>query len=151
MACFLPICIENPTFTGLGMKFNSTVNYKFKINLSSCLLERAYNICSSYQSLSKEINNLRRYFCQNGYPVKLVEKQIGRKLDQLYSPPIEPDTVLKQEVYVKIPFMQDLANETLESSLRKLVRKFYPQINLSIIFQNKNSVSGFFNFKDEIP
>ena len=82
---------------------------------------------------------------------KFGRKKIDRKLDQLYSPPIEPDTVLKQEVYVKIPFMQDLANETLESSLRKLVRKFYPQINLSIIFQNKNSVSGFFNFKDEIP
>ena len=133
------------------MKFNSAVNYKFKINLISCLLERAYNICSSYQSLSNEINNLRRYFCQNGYPVKLVEKQIGAKLNQLYSPPIKPDTVPKQDVYVKIPFMHDAANESLDKSLRNLVGKFYPQINLSIIFQNKNSVGSFFNFKDKIP
>ena len=48
------------------------------------------------------------------YPVKLVEKQIGTKLDQLYSLPIKPDTVPKQEVYVKITFMHDSANETLD-------------------------------------
>ena len=135
---------RKPTFTGLGMKFNSAVNYKYKIKLILCLLERAYIICSSYQSLSNEINNSRRYFCQNGYPVKLVEKQISTKLEQLYSPPIKPDTVPKQEVYAKMPFMHDSANETLDSSLRNLVGKFYPQISLSIIYQDKNSVAIFF-------
>ena len=63
---------RKPIFTGLGIKFHGTVNYKFKINLI-CLLERAYDTCSSYQSLSEEINNLRRYFCQNAYPVRLVK------------------------------------------------------------------------------
>ena len=39
------------TFIELGMKFSSAVNFKFKIYLISCLLERTYNICFSYQSL----------------------------------------------------------------------------------------------------
>ena len=43
------------------------------------------------------------------------------------------------------------ANETLENGLQNLVGKFGPQINLSIIFQNKNSVGSFFNFKDKMP
>ena len=63
---------------------------------------------------------MRRYFCQNGYPVKLVEKQIGTKLTS-NSPSIKPDTVPKQEVYVKIPFIHDSASETLDSSLQNLV------------------------------
>ena len=45
--------------------------------------------------------------------------------------------------------MHDSANETLGSSLRNLVGKFYLQINLSIIFHIKNSVGSFFNFKDK--
>ena len=43
------------------------------------------------------------------------------------------------------------SNETLDSSLRNLVGKFYPQINLYIIFQSKNSIGSFLNFKDKIP
>ena len=41
--------------------------------------------------------------------------------------------------------MHDSANETLDSSLRNLVGKFYPQISLSIIYQDKNSVAIFFS------
>ena len=81
---------------------------------------------------------MRRYFWKNGYPVKLVENRIGTKLKQLYSPLFKPDTVHEQEAYVKVPFMHDSTNETLDSSLRNLVGKFYPQKNLSIIFQNKS-------------
>ena len=47
--------------------------------------------------------------------------------------------------------MHDSANETLDSSLRNLVGKFDPQINLSLISQNKNSVGRFINFKNKIP
>ena len=39
----------------------------------------------------------------------------------------------------------DSANETLDSSLQNLVGKIYPKINLSNIFQSKNSVGSFFN------
>ena len=41
--------------------------------------------------------------------LKLVEKYIGTKLDQLYSTPIKPDTVPKQEIYVQISFNHDSA------------------------------------------
>ena len=51
----------------------------------------------------------------NRISVKLVEKYIGTKLNQLYSPSIKPDTVPKQEVYVKLPFMRYSADETLET------------------------------------
>ena len=39
--------------------------------------------------------------------------------------------------------MHDSAKETLDSSQRNSEGKFYPQINLSVIFGNKNSVCSF--------
>ena len=69
---------------------------------------------------------MRRYFCQDEYPVRMVEKHIGTKLNQLYSPQIKPNTVSKKEIYVKISFMHNSAYETLDSSLRNLIGNFYP-------------------------
>ena len=39
----------------------------------------------------------------------MAQKRIGTKLKQLYSPPIKPDTVPKQEIYVQISFNHDSA------------------------------------------
>ena len=74
--------------------------------------------------MSKELTNLHRYFCQNGYPVNLIEKHIGTMLNQLYSTPIKSNTSPNQETYVKIPFMHESAYETSDSSLWNLVGKF---------------------------
>ena len=44
---------RKPTFTGLGMKFHSFRFHILKINLIHCLIERAYNISSSFLALHK--------------------------------------------------------------------------------------------------
>ena len=120
---------RNPTFTGLGRNWIA----QEIINLNSIWYHAYWKelipICSSYQSLSKEIKYLLRYFCQNGYPVKLAEKQIGTKWDQLYLPPIKPDTVPEQEVYIKIPFMHDSAPTVCRRKLLSGVGIFFYKEN----------------------
>ena len=46
--------------------------------------------------------------------------------------------------------MNDLSNNSLDLNLKKLLGRFYPQIDLRCIFQNNNSVGSHFNFKDQI-
>ena len=142
---------RKPTFTGLGLKYNSSITQIYKINLIKCLIDRAYKICSSYNSLSNELENIKKYFCQNGYPLNLVENSIRCKLNSIFTPFPESLTVPKAPIYLKLPYMNSENNKSLKTELSDLLGKYYPQIDLRILFMNNNSVGRFFNYKDRIP
>ena len=59
------------TFTGLGMKFDSFLPYQFKFNLISCLIKRAFKICSEETAFNAELSYLQKYFTQNNFPANL--------------------------------------------------------------------------------
>ena len=71
---FLDICIfrdnnkfetsvyRKPAFTGLTMNFNSFIPKHFKYNLISCLIFRAFKICSSEMSFDRDLKFLRSLF-----------------------------------------------------------------------------------------
>ena len=48
------------TFTGLGMKFDSFVPHLFKTNLISCLIKRAFKICSEETAFNAELSYLQK-------------------------------------------------------------------------------------------
>ena len=72
------------TFTGLGMRFDSFIPYKYKINLISCLVTRAFRICSRLCSFEEEIVYLKNYLCQNKFPLNIVSNTIKSTLARLY-------------------------------------------------------------------
>ena len=49
---------RKPTFIVLGMEFNSFIPYYFKNNLISCLISRAFKICSNEKSFKAELKFL---------------------------------------------------------------------------------------------
>ena len=49
---------RKPTFTGLSLKYNSFITKICKTNLIKCLIDRAYKICSTYDSFSNELENI---------------------------------------------------------------------------------------------
>lgn len=142
---------RKPTFSGMGMKFCSSVDYKYKVNLISCLLGRAFKICSNYNTLNFEIDRLRKYFCQNSFPVSLFESNVHLKFDNFYNPKTAISTVSKEILFCKIPFLNDHTNLLLRKELRDLLSRFYPQIDLRIIFENNWSIGSFFSYKDKVP
>ena len=46
---------RKPTHTGLGLKYNSYTSKTYKVNLISCLVDRAYKLCSTSIAFTKEI------------------------------------------------------------------------------------------------
>ena len=60
-------------------------------------------------------------------------------------------TVAKQKIYCKIPFMSNTHNRKFELDLKELVGRFYPQIDLRMIFTNNNTIQKMFPFKDTVP
>ena len=50
---------RKPTHTGLHTKWNSFVPRRFTINLINCLLDRCYRICSSYEIICDEFEQIK--------------------------------------------------------------------------------------------
>ena len=47
--------------------------------------------------------------------------------------------------------MSNRHNENFRKSINNLIVKFYPQVSLSLVFCNNNTISNMFPFKDAIP
>ena len=142
---------HKPTDTGLGLKFESAVSAKYKLNLIDCLLDRAFKINSNYKNMCAEFEKLRKFFCQNGFGLNLIESRISKKLNSIFEPDPIVSSVSKQIIHCKIPYMSNSINKQFNSEILKLVSKFFPQVNLRLIFFNSNTVQSFFPFKDVIP
>ena len=142
---------RKPTFSGQCLRFDSSVNEQYKINLVSCLLDRAFKICSSYSILCTEISRLRKIFYQNCYPNSLFEISVKNRFESYFSPKPPITTVPKDSIFCKIPFIDPKRNFLLKREISDLISKFYPQIDLNVIFENSLSIGSFFRYKDIIP
>ena len=142
---------RKPTSTGLGLQYNSATPSIYKFNLINCLIDRAYKINSTYKNLCTEFQYLRKFFSQNGYKLDMINECISKKLNSIYEPTPPVTTVPKQILYCKVPYMSSFFNKQLNSEISNLVSKFYPQINLRIIFNNVRTIESLFRYKDEIP
>ena len=139
------------TFSGLMTRFDSSVSKIYKLNLISCLCHRAYQISSTFSHLTREFENIRKFLCQNGYPLNLVDKIIGKNLNKFHESVDPLQTADRKTLYVPLPYISEKINCDVRTEITKLVSKFYPQLDLRFIFKNSFSVGSFFRFKDSIP
>ena len=102
---FNTLIFRKTTHTGLGMKFHSFISYLFKTNLISCLIKRAFLLCSTEILFIDEFNYLRRYFLQNNFPIKLIKITAARTLNSLYNPKTTCQSVQMKRIYIELPFL----------------------------------------------
>ena len=67
------------------MKFTSFVPRAFKINLISCLIIRAFKICSSSFSFNLELSFLKEHFLKNSFPPKLLDNTFKKVIHNVYN------------------------------------------------------------------
>ena len=153
-SCFTTTIYRKATFTGLLSKFESFTPLKYKENLIATLIHRAYKLCSSFSNFDVEVNFLKSILAKNGYPLYLIEKQIKKVLNKLYTPFGEEkpsiQTVPKAIVYFPTYFLGP-ASSTVSSKLTQLLGEFYPQVSLRIVYTDGNTLGNHFSFKDKIP
>ena len=142
---------RKPTHTGLGLKYNSYTSKTYKVNLISCLVDRAYKLCSTTIAFTKEIEFLKKYFYQNGFPIKLVNSKIQSKINSFNDVQTIPQTAPKLKLFSSLPYLNKESNAGIHKEIQELAFKFFPQIDLHIVFKNQNTISNFFGFKDRIP
>ena len=69
------------TSTGLYTNFESLPPSKYKVNLVTVLVYRAFHICSSYAHFHDQLCNIKRSLQQNCFPKHLIDKIIKKFLD----------------------------------------------------------------------
>ena len=137
-------------FTGLGLSFFSYCPIKFKINAISTLLHRAYHLCNNFFNIHSEFQFLKEFFLNNGYPVNLIDRQINKFLNKIYVKKPETATVMKQLIYVSLPYFGP-SSEQMKKELNKCLSKFYSTINFKIVLSNPNKLYNFFPRKECLP
>ena len=72
---------RKPTFSGQYTRWDSYSARSQKINLIRCLVNRAKRICS-HNYLQEELDNIKKIFTNNGYPIGVIEKVLTSCLHQ---------------------------------------------------------------------
>ena len=138
---------RKPTTTELGTNYFSFTPLKFKVNAIKTLIHRAYSVCSSYKIFDSEVAFLRKFFTSNAYPARLFEREVCKFLNARYKPLVTFTTVPKLIHYLVFPF-SGYSSHKLEKEIKEIVFKYYPQLNLKIIFTNKSTIGSFFKHKE---
>lgn len=141
---------RKPTFTGLGTNYHSYIFSKFKTNAISTLINRAYKLCTNYESIDTEISFLRKFFTNNGYPSKLFDSIVTNFFNNIFSPPIASTNVPKKSFFVSLPFYGPPSEKTYKK-LFTLLSPIYPQLSFKPILINKRTIGSLFPLKDRTP
>ena len=123
-------------FSGIYSNFSSFMPVTYKRGLVSTLLYRAYIICSSFQTLYNETENLKKIFSH--FLIKLYEKKV----------PVA--TVPKKDLLMLLPFL-GTTSWKIKNDLIRTIRKNAPACNIKIIFKTTKRLSSCFTFKDKFP
>ena len=111
------------------------------------LATRAYNICSNYTGMDKEFNFLKECLYKNGFNKRLTDTYIGKQLEKLLNPKPMTSTAKRAIMYFPITFCGQ-KSLVIKKKITKLMREFYPQVNVRVIFKSRCPIQKFFRFKD---
>ena len=107
-------------------------------------------INSSYQSLHKEIEELKNIFRRNAYPSSFFDKCVLKFFNKMYEKKLPVHTVPRKEVTMFLPFLGS-TSWTVKKELTRAFRNILPFCKLKLVFKTSNRLSSFFSFKDKLP
>ena len=100
-----------------------------------------------------QICHMFKYNLKSGYPLHMIEKQIGKVLNKLHTPSDKEKpaihTVPKAIVYFPTYFL-GTPSSAVSSKLTQLLAEFYPQVSLRIVYTDGDTIRNRFPFKDKI-
>ena len=148
---FITSVFRKKTFTGLGSSYFSFTPLIYKISAIKTLIYRAYHISSSYINFHNEVEKLKSFFVNNGYPSTLFQKITKDFLSKIYSNESKLNfDIPKLPLYFKFPYF-GIQSDKLKIELIKIIEKHFPFIDPKIILVNNYKIGNFFKVKDLLP
>ena len=87
---------------------------------------------------------------KNGFPHNFIDKYTGQMLDVIYTPKFPVFTVPKKEIIIVLPYLGPISH-AIKRKLIRLVHKFYPTVQLKIVFKRGLKLENLFSFKVRLP
>ena len=138
------------TDRGLFYHFSSLVPDSYKLNLVYNLINRICNIASNMLIFHLDFEHLKRRLKMNGFPQDLVNRTADKVLTRQRSEEQPRDeTVEKRKV--NNARLTGQTSYGVKSDLDKLVRKFYPSVDLRMIFTRGFKIKNLFGYEDKFP
>ena len=138
------------TFTGLGLNWFSFCSNIYKMNSVKTLLNRAYNICSSYVDFHEEVEFLKDFFTHNNYKLDTFYSILKSFLFSKRVEVVNNYDVPKLIKYVKFPFYGKPSFD-FRKKIQKVLRANFPAVDFRFVFINNFTIKSFFKLKDVIP
>ena len=139
---------------GLFYHFSSFIPDRYKMNKISSLLYRAYHIASDMFIFHRDLEILKSRFLSNGFPRHMIEKCTEVFLNKHHAhedTQNRPSNATRdRDVVISLPYLGPMSL-VVRRKLLNLVKRFYPSVNLKIVFKRGLQVSNLFSFKDRFP
>ena len=105
------------------------------------LINRAYNVCSSFILFDREIKFLENFFITNGFPRNTFYDCLKKFLDNKYIPKPNFHTAAKEVKYIKLPYLGNLSY-SIRKQLNILLKQSFPHIDFKFVFSNNFTISS---------
>ena len=140
------------TFTGLYTDFSSLSPNKYKVNLVSVLVYRAFHICSTYENFHKELCKIKAILYENCFPKSLIDNVIRVFLDKQFNKKVSVSDQKedKQRILFFLPFLGQYSLR-IKNIIGKLIRQCYPDVKLQFVFRSPRCLCNLFVSKDRLP
>ena len=110
----------------------------YKKGLVNCLVFRAWKLCSSYVLFHSEILFVKELLMSNRYPANFIDSNfIHRFLSKQFSNTdvMQPYGPHKRRVYLRLPYVGELATNKFARQIRQLIAKIAPCVELRLVFR----------------
>ena len=150
---------RKPSHSGVLTHYRSYVPFRFKLNMINTLLDRAYKICSTWETVVDEFQKLSDMLNKNGYNKDFVSNYVGKFLDKKFNMRNIVDNqedpanrANPRKVYCRLPYLEGTSSK-VQKTIRGFLTKFDPAgTRFKVIFlDNCTKLEDIFRFKDQGP
>ena len=142
---------QKGTYTGLLTNFRSFIPYVYKLMLINTLVDRIFKINNTWKGFDLDIKRMTSTLCRNMFPLKLIERVVGkyllRKLDKQF---VREQNSKIEPRYFKLPYIGEVS-KILRHNLNRTIKKYCTNVvDLKLVFTG-SKIKNYFSQKDAIP
>ena len=135
--------------------WHSFVPFSYKKASVVSMIQRALSVCSTYDLLDIELDDIRYYCSLNGYPWQFVDTLIGIGLTKYLNrnnkePNLPVAGCERQRLYVKVPFISEQI-DLMKKKIQHLTGSIRSDLDVRFVAKPSRAVQTFFPTKDRVP
>ena len=104
------------TYSGLLLNFNNFSSRFYKINLTKCLIDRAYKIINAWDSFHNNVSKIKETLKRNSFTPFLNDKITKSYLDKVHSSSDQSNPESDKTRFCKLPYIGKYSEQVQKKS-----------------------------------